>query len=68
MIEGFLEKNCNVCVGGKWTVRGRLARIGLKDACGETETRCHQFDEENSLGNYRKVCGKYLQDKLSQGM
>ncbi len=53
--EGVPREDCKVCVGGKQTFRG-LARVGLNDACGETETRCYQFDEENS------------QSKLSQGM
>ncbi len=53
--EGIPRENCKVCVGGKQTFRG-LVRVGLKDACGETETRCYQFDEEDSQG------------ELSQGM
>ncbi len=53
--EGAPREDCKVCVGGKQTFRG-LARSGLKDACGETETRCYQFGEENS------------QNELSQGM
>jgi hypothetical protein len=53
--EGFPWKTpWSVCVVSKQTVRG-LARVGLKDACGKTKTRCHQ-------------CRKYLQDELSQGM
>jgi hypothetical protein len=58
---------CSVCVVSKQAVRG-LARVGLKNACGETKTRCRQFNERKSLGDYRKVCRKYLQDKLLQGM
>ena len=53
--EGVPREDCRVCVGGKQTFRG-LARVGLKDACGETKTRCYQFGEENS------------QNELSQGM
>ncbi len=44
-----------MCVGSKQAERG-LTRVGLMDVCGEAETRCHQFDERNSLG------------KISQGM
>ncbi len=53
--EGAVKEDCKVCVGGKQTFRG-LAMVGLNDACGETETRCYQFDEGNS------------QSKLSQGV
>ena len=53
--EGVPKEDCKVCAGGKQIFRG-LAMVGLNDARGETETRCYQFDEENS------------QSKLSQGM
>ncbi len=53
--ERVPRENRKVCVGGKQIFRG-LVRVGLKDACGETETRCHQFDEGSS------------QDRLPQGV
>ncbi len=56
-----------MCVASKQAVRG-LVRVGPKNVCGETKTRCHQFNGRKSLEGYRKVCRKYLQDKLSQGM
>jgi hypothetical protein len=73
------RKDRVVCVISKQIVRG-LARMGPKNACGKTKTRCHQFNgrkawetiarsvENTCKVNYRKVCRKYLQGKLSQGM
>ncbi len=41
------EKYHVVCVVSKQTVRD-LARVGLKNACGKTKTRCHQFNERKA--------------------
>ena len=51
-----------MCVGSKQIERD-LTMVGLLDVGGEAKTRCHQVDERK-----RKVCRKYLQGKLSQGM
>ncbi len=56
-----------MCVGSKQIERD-LTMVGLMDVCGEAKTRCHQVDERKSKVSYRKVCRKYLQGELVQGM
>jgi hypothetical protein len=50
----------------RWNARG-LGGSNLQGDSEETRANCYQFNVRG-LGNYRKVCRKYSQDKLSQGM